>query len=169
MNVFYTDECPIQAARNLPNVLRRKMIVEHAQLLSCAHHVLDGDNALQGIYKKTHQNHPSSIFTRSGQYQYEWVLDCAMEMCRLYTLQTGKIHKTQSTLETLRVLPKNIPLIDWQDPPIAAPDKFKVVAVFNGVIAGYRAYMQAKFEEWQQREKPIKVEFFKYSPDWLKV
>jgi len=167
MNVFYTDECPIQAARNLPNILRRKMIVEHAQLLSAAHHILDGDQALSGIYKLTHVNHPQSIFTRSGQYQYDWVLDSAMEMCKLYTLQTGKIHKTQLVLENLRNLPKNIPLIDWQDPPVTAPDEFKAVAVFNGCISAYREYMKAKFSEWGQRDKPIKVEFFKYSPDWL--
>lgn len=168
MNIFYTNENPLLAAQDHCKVHMRKMIVEYAQILSAAHHVLDGDQAIAGIYKLTHKSHPSAVWLRSGQYQYEWVLDCALHLCKLYTQDTGKIHKTQETLERLRELPKNLALTSWQDPPVAAPDEFKAVAVFNGAVTAYRKYMISKFEEWQQREKPIKVDFV-FKPDWLEV
>ena len=104
MNIFYTDECPIQAARNLCRIHRNKMLIEYCQLLSTAHHVLDGDQALQGIYRVTHVNHPSSVFTRSSVWAYEWVLDSATELSRLYTEETGKIHACQSKLNLLKTL-----------------------------------------------------------------
>lgn len=61
MNVFYTNDNPLLAARDHCLVLRNKMIIEHCQLLSTVHHVLDGDRVIDGIYKKTHQNHPSAV------------------------------------------------------------------------------------------------------------
>jgi hypothetical protein len=88
-----------------------------------------------------------------------------MQLCKLYTHRTGKIHKTQETLERLRELPRNLPLTNWQDPPVAAPDEFKAVAVFKGAVIAYREYMKSKFKEWQQREKPIKIEF-QHPPVW---
>lgn len=166
MNIFYTNEDPALAALDHCFIHQNKMIIEYAQLLSSAHHILDGDQAIGGIYKATHRNHPSCIWTRSGQYQYEWVLDCAMTLCELYTQRTGKIHKTQETLERLRELPQNLPLTDWYDPPVAAPDEFKAVAVFKGAVIAYREYMKSKFEEWKQRDKPLKVEFTQ-KPSWL--
>lgn len=166
MNIFYTNENPLLAAEDHCKVHMRKMIVEYAQILSAAHHVLDGDQAIQGIYKLTHKNHPSALWLRTGQYQYEWVLDCALTLCKLYTKDTGKVHKSQEILERLCDLPQNLPLTEWQDPPVAAPDKFKALAIFNGTVYAYREYMKSKFEEWQQRDKPIKVEFIT-TPEWL--
>lgn len=165
MNIFYTNENPHIAAEDHCYVHQNKMIVEYAQLLSTAHHVLDGAAAMSGIYKLTHKNHPSAIWCRSGQYQYEWVLDCALHLCKLYTLRTGKVHKTQATLETLSRLPENIELIEWKDPTIAAPDEFKAISIFNGVIEAYRTYLNSKFKEWGLREKPIKIEFHAV-PNW---
>jgi hypothetical protein len=72
MNVFFTNECPIQAANEHVRVHQVKMIVEYAQLLSTAHHVVDGDNAINGIYKQTHTNHPSAIWVRKSADNYEW-------------------------------------------------------------------------------------------------
>ena len=43
MNTFYTNDCPIQTANEHCYVLRNKMIIEHTQLLSTAHRLLDGE------------------------------------------------------------------------------------------------------------------------------
>lgn len=172
MNIFYTDHNPLVAAshHNISHTI--KMIVEHAQLLSTAHHILDSDQAIDDIYKLTHKNHPSAVWCRSGQYQYEWVLDCALELCRIYTANTGKVHKTQSTLETLQTLPKNIPFIEWTDPPLAAPDKFKMQMILGlDICKAYQAYLLEKFEEWRTRtdSKPIVAKWYgDQSPDWVK-
>lgn len=165
MNVFFTNNDPIIAAREHCYKHQTKMIVEYAQLLSTAHHVIDGDQARDGIYKMTHKNHPSAIWVRKAGIHYCWVWKCAMELCRLYTARTGKAHKTESVLITLGIPPKNIPVILFEEPPVAAPDEFKAMSVFWGAAYAYRKYLVAKFEEWQQRDKPIAVEF-DITPDW---
>lgn len=170
MNIFYTNENPFIAANDHNQRHTIKMIVEYCQLLSTAHHVLDADQALNGIYKSTHQNHPSAVWCRSGQYQYEWVLDCALALCENYTLAAGKIHKTQATLETLKTLPVNIPLIEWNEPPIAAPDKFKMKVILGlSVCEAYQQYLCEKFQEWLQRDKPLKVEWYLDQPEWVQL
>lgn len=167
MNVFYTNDDPIQAAHEHCYVHVVKMIVEYAQLLSTAHHVLDKDEALEGIYKLTHCNHPSAVWTRECSEHYNWVHTCAMELCAIYTQVTGKTHKTQVMLELLSVLPKNIESKTFKQPPVAAPDEFKALAVFNGATVAYQKYLCAKFKEWLTRaERPIKVEFKVETPHW---
>ncbi len=165
MNIFYTNQDPVVAANEHCLIHQNKMIVEYAQLLSTAHNVLDGELAIRGVYKKTHVNHPSAVWCRSSDWAYEWVLDCALELCKLYTTRTSKIHKTESVLNILKTLPSNIQNKDWQDPPVAAPDKFKALAVFDGVCKAYQEYLKDKFVEWCQRDKPLKVEFVQV-PEW---
>ena len=43
MNIFYFDECPVQAARAQPDKMLVKMPLETAQMLCTAHRELDGD------------------------------------------------------------------------------------------------------------------------------
>ena len=159
MNIFYTNECPIQAANEHNYVHQVKMIVENTQLLSTAHHELDGDNAIDGIYKKTHVNHPSAVWVRKSYDHYVWVWECAKQLCALYTARTGKVHKTEAILDLLAVTPANIPERGFVKPPVAAPDEFKAIAVFGDVCKAYQQYLCAKFAEWQSRAKPMKVEF----------
>lgn len=168
MNVFFTNECPIQAANEHNYVHARKMIVEYSQLLSSAHHELDGDNAIDGIYKKTHVNHPSAVWVRKSYDHYVWVLECAKQLCALYTERNGKIHKTEAILDLLAVTPVNIPEHGFVKPPVSAPDEFKAIAVFGDVCKAYQQYLCAKFAEWQSRAKPMKVEFDNV-PHWYAV
>ncbi|MEK9955017.1 MAG: hypothetical protein VW577_06375, partial [Pelagibacteraceae bacterium] len=64
------------------------MILEYAQLLSTAHHVLDGEDAPEGIYKKTHVNHPSAVWARQNRDNYLWLyvlfIECLAEYKRRY-------------------------------------------------------------------------------------
>ena len=165
MNVFFTNECPIQSANEHNYVHQVKMIVEYAQLLSSAHHVLDEDGAISGIYKKTHTNHPSAIWVRKSYDHYVWVWECAMQLCANYAKRTGKIHKTEAVLDLLSETPHNINQLGFNNPPVAAPDEFKALAVFGDTCKAYQMYLCTKFSEWQQRDRPIKVEFG-VIPDW---
>lgn len=166
MNVFFTNECPIQAASEHCHVHQVKMIVEYAQLLSSAHHVIDGDDAIDAIYKKTHVNHPSAVWVRKSADHYVWVWECAMQLCQLYTQRTGKAHATESILEKLGSVPSGLDFTGFVKPPVAAPDEFKVMAVFGDVCKAYQKYLVSKFQEWQQRERPMKVEF-DVIPEWM--
>ena len=171
MNVFYTNSDPIIAAQDHTRVHRNKMIVEYAQLLSTAHHEL-GVNA-DGIYKRTHLNHPSAVWVRKSPFNYDWVARCALELCRLYTIDTGKTHKTHAlVIELLCNKPtawanaRDCDIQGFSEPPVAAPDEFKALAVFNGAAIAYQAYLRSKFAEWQSRAKPIAVSFT-HQPEWI--
>ena len=163
MNIFITNLDPIKSADDHCKRHRNKMIVEYAQLLSSAHHVLGGD--IDGIYKKTHVNHPSAVWTRSAREHYVWVWRCAMQLCVNYTRDTGKVHKTESVLQLLSTPPVSIRDVAFRNPPVAAPDEFKALAVFGDVCNAYQKYLISKFNEWQQRDKPLNVEF-DHVPNW---
>lgn len=51
MNIFYLDSDPKLAAQQICNVHVNKMIIESCQMLSTAHHILNG-------HKENHQSDP---------------------------------------------------------------------------------------------------------------
>lgn len=163
MNIFYTNECPIQTALDHNTIHRNKMIVEHLQMLATAHSELDGN--VVG-YKPTHKNHPSAIWIRQSVEHYKWVVRCTEELCKLYTDATGKVHASQEVLRLLSTPPKAIPNKKFCEPPVAAPDQFKAVAIFQSATIAYQKYLCSKYAEWQQRDKPLKVEWTHRVPSW---
>lgn len=93
-----------------------KMILELAQLLSCAHHVLDPKCSIPGLYRKTHVNHPCSQWVRAHRNNYLWTASLGLALCREYSARYGgKVHKTQALLEVLsRAVPRGI--AEWNVP-----------------------------------------------------
>ena len=73
MNIFFTDSDPEIAAQSLDNLRLNKMILETAQLLSTA--LREHGYECEDIYKSTHKNHPSAIWTRKTTGNFEWLLD----------------------------------------------------------------------------------------------
>ncbi len=163
MNIFYTNECPIQTALDHNKVHQVKQILEFAQMLSTAHFVLDGTVT---EYKPTHPQHPSSIWIRSSVEHYNWSVRCALHLCKLYTQSTGKIHATQRVLEQLSTPPRRIASAKFREPPVAAPDEFKAISIFQSATVAYQKYLCSKYKEWQQRDKPIRVEWSHRVPSW---
>ena len=166
MNIFYTNTCPIQAADDHCTVHSRKMIVEYCQLLSTAHHVLDGDQAIDSIYKSTHQNHPSAIWIRKSTHHYNWLVKCLDRLLVNYGNATGKVHASTSKALLLVTHPINLLDNSWSNPPVVAPDEFKAMAVFACPTIAYQQYLIVKFKEWSDREKVIKVLFYGDKPNW---
>ena len=165
MNVFFLDLDPISAAHGHCIRHRNKMIVEYAQLLSTAHHVLD-DKPIRGIYKQTHTNHPSAVWVRESKTHYDWVLVCAMELCELYRRQNWVQHKTYDILVNLHTYPKAFQGTDRVPPvppPQCMPDEFKQ----DDCVQAYRSYMHSKYVEWANRDKPLAIEYYHCFPNWL--
>lgn len=112
MNIFYIDKDPRIAAKAMTNKHVVKMILESAQLLSAAHHILDGDEATHKdeLYKITHQNHPSAIWTREAAENYNWLYEHFRALCDEYTIRYNKVHLTEKKLAAiLSDLPRRIP------------------------------------------------------------
>ena len=152
------------------------MILEHCQLLSTAHRVLDGEEYTaisaagrrskafrmrsvgddEFLYKATHLNHPSAIWTRSNRSCYEYLHKLTVALCKEYTYRYGKIHKCESSglLDRLAIPPMNIKDGAFTEPTPAMPDEYIVPG--DSVESYRRYYMGAKrhIAEWKNRPVP---------------
>ena len=139
MNIFYLHESPFVSAQAMTNKHIVKMILESAQLLSTAHHILDEDNAKHKdkLYKKTHHNHPSAVWVRESSENYAWLYSHFLALSMEYANRYGKLHKSYLQLfEALHNLPNNIPKGKFTQPPQAMPNIYKD---YDSVQA-YRTY-----------------------------
>jgi hypothetical protein len=168
MNIFVLDNNPITAASMMCDKHVVKMIVESCQLLSTAHHVLDGKEIFvdsgkrkfktficnKPICKATMINHPCTIWTREASGNYDWLWNHAYTLCNEYTLRYGKIHSMQKMIEgPLYDCPDNINQDILTKFAQAMPDQYKNQ---NAVIA-YRQYYigeKIKFAKWKLGNVP---------------
>ena len=160
MNIFYLDEDPQEASEMMCDKHNVKMILESAQMLSTAHRVLDDDGFADEykLYKATHKNHPSSVWTRKTDENYYWHFDLFRSMLSEYTFRYGKIHKCEGLLDALVVAPKNINRGGFTPPPQCMPDEYRS----DDTVEAYRKYYigeKASFAKWKFRE----------TPDWFNV
>lgn len=139
MNIFMLSRCPIASAKAMTDRHISKMVVETAQLLSTAHHILDGDDAIGGIYKSTHKNHPSAVWARETTGNYDWLYSHFVALCREYTHRYGKTHLTQTKMERILYYhPKNLKGGSQTPIPQCMPDIYKQA----DAVQAYRAYYQ---------------------------
>ena len=106
MNIFATSNCPIESAIFLDDKRCIKMCLESAQLLSTALRV----NGYKGddVYKIAHLNHPSSVWCRTTQGNYKWLLEHFKALCDEYTRRTGKTHASSKLLP---IFEQNVELV----------------------------------------------------------
>lgn len=166
MNIFYTNSDPLQCAKDHCTIHTNKMAIEGMQLLSTAHHVLDGDKAIQGIYKSTHVNHPCAVWVRRSAYNYLWLWSLTDALISIYTQNTGKEYAGRDVLYTLNKLPMNISGSSYQrfNPPKCMPDEFKQLSVEDS----YKAYLNHKYHVWTTRtdKRRMNVQWYCGKPDW---
>ena len=145
MNIFYLDTDPAEAARMQCDRHVVKMILETAQLLSTAHHELDGESP---AYKPTHKNHPSAVWVRSSTTAYRWAWQHLQSLGSEYQRRYGKTHKTiREHLDALYSAPKAIPAGEFTDPPQCMPDEYKR----DDTTLAYQLYYNAKADDWDSR------------------
>ena len=155
MNIFYLHKSPFTSARAMTNKHVIKMILESAQLMCTAHHELDGLNAPQDIYKPTHKNHPSAMWTRSSLDNYMWLYMHFIALSKEYTQRYNKTHATFDKLNgVLSTPPQNIKDTGFTQPPQAMPDVYKDV---DSVQAYRRYYMNEKIKNDDDLKRFVKV------------
>ena len=157
MNIFVLDENPFVIPRMMLDKHAVKMVLETAQMLCTAHRVLDNVDELRGVplYKAAHINHPCTIWARESIYNYRWLYNHFMALCREYTHRYGKIHLCATKL--LHVLsnpPINISSIERTPFAIAMPDSCKT----GEAISSYRKYYcevkSSLPQKWTNRTPP---------------
>lgn len=153
MNIFYLHNDPKQCAEMHCDKHVVKMIVETAQLLSTAHHVLDNNG--DGFYKPTHKNHPSAIWCRQTDSNYVWLWCLLVSLCKEYTHRYGKIHKCQrdGLVARLMRLPTNIARGEFTQPTPAMPIEYKTT---DSIESYHKYYNGSKrsFAVWTNRPIP---------------
>lgn len=155
MNIFYLHDSPFTSARAMTNKHVIKMILESAQLMCTAHHELDGDSAPQDLYKPTHKNHPSAIWTRASIDNYMWLYMHFIALSAEYKKRYNKTHATYKKLDgVLSMPPKNIKDTGFTQPPQAMPDVYKDV---DSVQAYRRYYLNEKIHDDSELERFVSV------------
>ena len=100
MNIFVTDPCPIQSARNLPDKHIVKMPLETCQMLAIIYS--DWYYGVGKLYKSdgtpyrtahgAFRNHPCTQWAAANQYNLAWLIRHGQALCAEYTARYNKQH-----------------------------------------------------------------------------
>ena len=169
MNIFVLDNDAVESARMMCDKHVVKMILESCQLLSTAHHVLDGEPLYintgkrkyktyictkKNICKSTMINHPCTIWARETRANYIWLWRHAYALCNEYKQRYGKVHAMESMLmNELYDPPLNIPKGKITAFAQAMPEQYKDP---NAVVAYRKYYINEKvrFAKWKNSKTP---------------
>lgn len=138
MNIFLLDFDPKKAARFHCDKHVVKMILETAQLLYCAHWMINSALLLPNAYRKTHPNHPCAVWTRESLANYDWLSDLGMALCDEFVFRYGHAHKTHAHLMWLSVHRPAIPNLGITEIRQAMPDIYKRANPVEAYRAFYR-------------------------------
>lgn len=154
MNIFWLDDDVRLCAQYHCDKHVVKMILEYAQLMSTAHHVLDGELAHQSLYRATHVNHPCAVWVRESSSNYNAMYELFIALCREYTFRYGRLHLTFVKLHVVLATPPcNIELGSLTTPPQCMPEEFRKESVVDGY---HNYYNQSKcnIALWTSRKAP---------------
>jgi hypothetical protein len=151
MNIFYLHSDPKVAASYFYDKHKVKMILECAQMLCTAHIALGNDDV---PYKKSHLNHPSSVWVRANNENYQWLYEHMLALGKEYTKRYNKTHLTITKCkDILAVAPLSIPTGDFTEPPQCMPDEYKVDN--DSISAYWNYYEQDKYKIANKNEQKI--------------
>jgi hypothetical protein len=145
MNIFVLDKDPRQAAEDACDKLVVKMVLETAQLL-CS--VFPQGEA---PYRRTHYNHPCSVWTREAMGNYHWLIEHGLALADEYRYRYGKTHKSE---EVIRWCDTN-----WHRAPIPHDDRTPFAQAMPeqyrqyDAVEAYRAYYlgsKSRFAQWSK-------------------
>lgn len=160
MNIFYLYECAKKAAQAQADKHVCKMSVEQNQILSTCYQILLNEKD-ENVYKITHKNHPSVIWCRQTQDNFDWCIEHAFELCYEYTRRYNKIHKSQRIVEYINMNKHKLKFDskEFTEPPKCMPDEYKIS---DSSVECYREYY---------RKEKIKIAVWKHSekPDWMTI
>lgn len=166
MNIFFLDSNIEKCAQYHVDRHVIKMRLELAQLACTAHHVL-GDIPSEKIpYKPTHKNHPSAIWVRESLFNYDFVVNLGLQLCKEMRHRFNTSY--QKTEEVLLWLKEN---------PIQVKDCFitkQKLAVGDNPIpfSNYDDYWNYAVDNYRKYYNDTKQHLFKWTnrpiPEWIK-
>lgn len=159
-----------------------KMILETAQLLYSCWWTRSGmlpPSSLQP-YRKTHVNHPMSIWVRESETNYHFTCVYGLLLCHEYTQRYGKYHKTEAhirqlyqwgfpSLEQVIPSPKKPKVIHYayhnipfgiERIPLCMPEEYYIRNASGDLLGveSYRNYYMSKSDNfkmtWKNKQTP---------------
>jgi hypothetical protein len=152
MNIFALDKDPVVSAYYMCNKHVIKMALESTQLLCSVF-----DSKYEPPYRRTHYNHPCSIWARTSKQNYEWLIEHGLALTEEYTKYYNKIHKCKEVIEwcKFRYIVLGLPDIGQTPFPLCMPDQYKVP---GDSVTSYRNYYKgdkSRFAKWTHgRQQP---------------
>ena len=158
MNIFVTDPCPIQSARNLPDKHIVKMPLETCQMLSIIYS--DWYYGVGKLYKQdgtpyrtahgAFRNHPCTQWAAKNPYNLAWLIRHGYALCAEYTARYDKVHTCLDVIsQSERIYHKcfNEPL-SYASQQVrsftrAMPEYLKYDQTINSIEA-YKRYLNTK-------------------------
>lgn len=153
MNIFALSKNPKKAATMMCDKHVVKMVLETAQILCSP---FEKGSA---PYKRSHYNHPSSIWARTSKENYKWLIIHGLALCKEYTYRYGRKHKSE---DVIRWCQKNISALAFPKKgltPFAQVMKEEYRS--TNPVGAYRTYYlkeKKKMAQWTKR----------LPPDWWK-
>lgn len=146
MNIFVLDINPTVAAVSQCDKHIVKMPLESAQML-CTVALAHG---FEAPYRKTHQNHPCTVWAGSSIQSFDWLVTHGLALCAEYKARYGKEHKSKAVIDFVAALPLRMALPAVTMPPFAQamPDQYRQL----DTVAAYRAFYRgekARFATWK--------------------
>lgn len=155
MNIFVLDRDIENAVQFQVKMHCTKMPLETAQLLSTCHRIFESRYA-EKAYRKTHENHPCSIWVRESRSNYDWLYDFWCKQFEEFRYRRNKSHSSEKLLDVLKYNPVKL---DRGLTPFALcmPDKYKVECPIESYRIFYNNEKRHLFD-WEGK-RPV--------PDWV--
>lgn len=154
MNIFVTDNDPIECAKALDDKRAVKMILETTQILCTVIRVKNEQYAeFHSLYKKTHQNHPCVLWAGATVQNYRWTCFHLKALLEEYTFRFNKNHKSGNLFNIL---------VDFnldQMPNDVSNVEFENCTSFKDEPDAISAYKMTLNEKWRQDKR---------NPKWTK-
>lgn len=159
MNIFVTDPCPIQSARNLPDKHIVKMPLETCQMLAIIYS--DWYYGVGKLYKKdgtpyatkrgAFRNHPCTQWAAANPHNLAWLIRHGYGLCHEYTARYGKEHTCFDVIhQAERIFHKSFPdqLLSHSSTKVvdftrAMPEDIKYDTTIDTITA-YKRYLNTK-------------------------
>lgn len=179
MNIFILDTDPKIAAQMHCERHLLKMIVEHTQMAFATYYHTLGiskkkqiaenqsvvDNTFIGLprldengkskpYAITHVNHPCTIWSRTNQDNFTWLMNATKALCQEYTYRYDKKHSVESIIDWMQQNPPKLAL-GFNITPFAQamPKCF----MSDNAVLSYRKYYAYKSTymkvNWKKQER----------------
>jgi len=159
MNIFVTDRCPSQSARNLPDKHIVKMPLETCQMLSIIYS--DWYYGVGNLYKSdgmpyrtahgAFRNHPCTQWAAANQYNLAWLIRHGYALCHEYQARYDKVHTCLDVIsQAERIYHKSFDIISLSyasrlvtDFTRAMPEYLKYDDTIDTITA-YQRYLNTK-------------------------